>query len=81
MTISSFFAMGGYAVYIWPSYALAAVVMVGLLVVSRRGWLANEAALKTLQESRPGRRRRRRAAAEEPVEAVAEEIEVASRDA
>ncbi len=24
----SFFAMGGYAVYVWPSYALAAVILV-----------------------------------------------------
>jgi heme exporter protein D len=24
---STFFAMGGYAVYVWPSYALTAVVM------------------------------------------------------
>jgi heme exporter protein D len=25
---STFFAMGGYAVYVWPSYALTVVVMV-----------------------------------------------------
>lgn len=29
--MSEFFAMGGYAVYVWPSYAVAFGVMAGLL--------------------------------------------------
>lgn len=32
--MSEFFAMGGYAAFVWPAYALAAIVLVGLLVVS-----------------------------------------------
>ena len=28
--IESFFHMGGYAAYVWPAYALAGVVMLGL---------------------------------------------------
>ncbi len=31
-----FLAMGGYAVYVWPSYALAAVVLIANLVVPLR---------------------------------------------
>ena len=35
MNLTSFFAMGGYAVYVWPCYALAALV-VGLNIVWAR---------------------------------------------
>jgi heme exporter protein CcmD len=31
---AEFFAMGGYAGFIWPAYGIAALVLVGLLVVS-----------------------------------------------
>jgi heme exporter protein D len=27
MSVSEFFNMGGYAVYVWPSYGLAAIVL------------------------------------------------------
>jgi len=30
--MAEFFAMGGYAVYVWPSYLLALVVLVGNVV-------------------------------------------------
>ena len=30
--MSEFFAMGGYAVYVWPSFALAAIVLVANVV-------------------------------------------------
>jgi heme exporter protein D len=32
--IDAFFAMGGYAAYVWPAFAIALVVMLGLLVQS-----------------------------------------------
>ncbi len=57
--MGAFLAMGGYAAYVWPAYGVAAVVMLVLLVVSRRGWLANEAALRALQQQGVSRRRRR----------------------
>lgn len=57
--MDAFLAMGGYAAYVWPAYGVAAVVMLALLVVSRRGWLANEAALRALQQQGVSRRRRR----------------------
>ena len=28
--VAGFFAMGGYAIYVWPAYALAATVLGGL---------------------------------------------------
>jgi len=59
-TLSSYFAMGGYAGYVWPAYLLAAVVIVGLLLTSWRGLKARERELKLLQELSPGRRGRSR---------------------
>ena len=31
--LGTFFAMGGYAAYVWPSYALTAITLAGML-----GW-------------------------------------------
>lgn len=61
--MADFFAMGGYAAYVWPAYALAALVMVGILVASIRELRSREATLKALEGSRPARRRSRREAA------------------
>jgi len=36
MDWESFFAMGGYAVYVWPSYALALIVLTVNLVAPHR---------------------------------------------
>ena len=33
--MKEFFAMGGYAFYVWSSYALAVVVMVGNVLIAR----------------------------------------------
>lgn len=57
--MADFFAMGGYAAYIWPSYGLAAAVMLGLLFLSLRELKDNEATLKALETLRPGRRAKR----------------------
>ena len=37
-----FFAMGGYAAFVWPAYAVAAVVLIGLLLQSLRSLRARE---------------------------------------
>jgi heme exporter protein D len=34
--LAEYFAMGGYAAFIWPSYALAVVLLVGLFLLSVR---------------------------------------------
>ncbi|WP_448203604.1 heme exporter protein CcmD [Azospirillum sp. sgz302134] len=58
--MADFFAMGGYAAYVWPAYGLAALVMVGLLVATWKALRSAETTLKALEGSRPARRRARR---------------------
>jgi heme exporter protein D len=60
--MSSFFAMGGYAAFVWSSYAVVAVVLVGLLLLSLKGLRRNEAILRALEEAHAPRRAARRAA-------------------
>ena len=55
-TIQNFLAMGGYAGFVWPAYALAAIVLVGLLVGSLRQLRKAEAELAALGLSRPRER-------------------------
>ena len=50
-SVAEFFHMGGYALYVWPSFGLTAAVLAGLLAVSLRGLRAREAALEALLES------------------------------
>jgi heme exporter protein D len=52
--VSEFFAMGGYAQFIWPAYLLPAVILTVLLVLSLRGLRRNEDTLKTLRAERRG---------------------------
>ena len=46
MNWSNFFAMGGYAVYVWGSYAVAALVLIGNIVVARARAKRTHARLK-----------------------------------
>lgn len=34
--MSEFLDMGGYAAFVWPSYGLSALVLIGVLVISLR---------------------------------------------
>ncbi len=54
--MAEFFAMGGYALYVWPSYAVAGIVMIALLVATLRGLRRREALLRALEGGRPRRR-------------------------
>ena len=63
--VSEFLAMGGYAAFVWPAFAVTAAVMIGLLVASSRG-LRKES--RTLDSLRPGRRRGRRDSGEAEAE-------------
>jgi len=54
--MGDFFAMGGYAAYVWPAYAAAALILAVLLAVSLHGLRRREATLKLLEETRPRRR-------------------------
>jgi heme exporter protein D len=50
--MSKFLAMGGYAAFIWPAYAVAAVLLTGLLAVSWRSMRQREALVESLRASR-----------------------------
>ena len=63
--MSDFFAMGGYAAYVWPAFGFAALVLVGL--VAQSWWAARrrEAELEQLRrvvQPRPASRPRLRPA-------------------
>ncbi len=47
--LSTFVAMGGYAVYVWPAYGAAVVVLGGLLAWSLAGYRRVQRELATLQ--------------------------------
>jgi heme exporter protein D len=51
-------AMGKYAIYIWPAYGIAAVVLIGLVWSSLRTLRARERENDALEADRPRRRPR-----------------------
>jgi len=61
--LSGFLEMGGYAAFVWPSYALTAVVMVALVVGTLRELRARQRRLHELEAARPSRRRKSESAA------------------
>ena len=64
--MSDYFAMGGYAAYVWPAYAVTVVMLVGTLVASLAGLRRREAMVKALEAARPQRAPRRERASEQP---------------
>jgi heme exporter protein D len=52
--MSDFFAMGGYAAYVWPAYAAAVVILGGLTINAVLRYRAAERHLQALQARRPG---------------------------
>ena len=50
--MSEYFAMGGHAAFIWSSYAIATLVMVGMLVFSLRSLRRQQQAVRLLEEAR-----------------------------
>jgi heme exporter protein D len=54
MSLESFLYMGGYAVYVWPSYALTAVVLIAnvILPVLQRKQLLRQISLRQKREKR-----------------------------
>ena len=45
MNLSDYFAMGGYAAFIWPSYGVAALLLMVLFLLAARRLQAAERAL------------------------------------
>ncbi len=56
--ITAFLAMGGYAGFVWPAFAVTFVVVVALAVASRRALKRAEAQLAALEALRSPRRRK-----------------------
>ena len=56
--MSDFFAMGGYAAYVWPAYGVAAAVLAGLWIASLRSLRAREAEIDAAEIDRPRRESR-----------------------
>jgi len=52
--LRAFFAMGGYAVFVWPAFGLTAVILVGLLVTTIRRLRAVQSTLARLPAPAPG---------------------------
>ena len=47
--MQEFLSMGGYGAYVWPSYILSAVLMVGILVASVRSLKSTESTFERLK--------------------------------
>jgi heme exporter protein D len=50
--MSGFFAMGGYAAFVWPAYAVTLLVLGGLLVQSLRQYRARQRELERIERKR-----------------------------
>lgn len=50
--MNEFLAMGGYAAFIWPTYGIAAVLLLGLLALSMRNMRQREALADALRRDR-----------------------------
>ena len=57
--MDSFFAMGGYAAFVWPSFAVAVIVLGGLYLLSSQALRRRERELEALKALAPHRRHRR----------------------
>ena len=51
--IAAFFAMGGYAAYVWPAFATATVVMTALVISTMRTLRRREREIAEIIKGRP----------------------------
>jgi heme exporter protein D len=52
--LTTFFDMGGYAVWVWSAYGVSVVALVGMVVLSLRSLRAREREFEMLKASRRG---------------------------
>ena len=52
--VQTFLAMGGYGVFVWPAFALTAVILIGMLVTTVRRLHALQGELARLQPPAAG---------------------------
>ena len=55
--MAGFFAMGGYAAFVWPAYGVTALVLAALALVSVTAERRTRARLAALEQRAPRRRR------------------------
>jgi heme exporter protein D len=48
----SFWAMGGYAAFVWPAYAVSALGLIGAVAWTMKGYAGAKARLKALEEKK-----------------------------
>ena len=48
--MADFFAMGGYAGYVWPAYIITAIVLIAAIVISLQGHISARRSVKRLEE-------------------------------
>jgi len=58
--LTNYLAMGGYAAFVWPAYALAIAVMSGLFLQGLRRYRRSQRTLEEIQRAQPARARRAR---------------------
>jgi heme exporter protein D len=51
--MTGFFAMGGYAAFIWPAYGITALALVAMIWQSIAAWRAAKRRLDALERERP----------------------------
>jgi len=51
--MNDYLAMGGYGAFVWPAYALSALVMIGLAVTAWRNLRVRERDLAKLRDQLP----------------------------
>ena len=52
--MANFFAMGGYAVYVWPAYAVTFLVLITAVVLSLRSYAQARRSVRQLEEEGSG---------------------------
>ena len=52
--MANFFAMGGYAVFVWPAYAVTFVVLIAAIVVSLQAHIKAKRDVRQLEEEGSG---------------------------
>jgi heme exporter protein D len=52
--MANFFAMGGYAVFVWPAYAVTFVVLIAAVVLSLQSYTQARKSVRKLEEEGSG---------------------------
>jgi heme exporter protein D len=51
--MSGFWAMGGYAIYVWPAYGISFLALAGAALLTIRAYLQAQAQLAALEGKKP----------------------------